>query len=239
MLESKRRIVSLDVFRGFTVASMIFVNIIALTGETPYFLHHAEWEGIYFADLVFPFFLFIGGISMAFAFANEKNKTLKQRFNPFILRIILLFILGLFLNWIWSPVNLNVRIPGVLQLIDLSSLFASPFATTKPRWILSISIILILIHSIVLLFVGAPGIQPGTFNSYGNIAGWIDMQIIGSNHMLNSTFDPEGILALISSTALLFMDLNIKISIQFFNFNFLISKILKIFSYSYYQFLFI
>ncbi|MDR2830917.1 MAG: heparan-alpha-glucosaminide N-acetyltransferase domain-containing protein [Methanobrevibacter sp.] len=213
MVESEKRMVSLDVFRGITVAAMIFVNITALTDAVPYFLHHAEWDGLYFGDLVFPFFIFISGISMAFAF-KKKVKSFKHQWSSFFSRVILLFALGLFLNWIWDPTNFNVRVPGILQLIALSSLFAAPFAKNKPKWILLIATILILIHSYILLYVEVPDFQPGMFDYYENIGGWIDMHVIGSMHMLNSNFDPEGILALFSSTALLLLGLALGRTLQ-------------------------
>ncbi|MDR2623012.1 MAG: heparan-alpha-glucosaminide N-acetyltransferase domain-containing protein [Methanobrevibacter sp.] len=213
-LKRRNRILSLDVFRGITVAAMIFVNITASADAIPYFLHHAEWEGLYFGDLVFPFFLFIGGISMAFAFANKKNKSLKQQWSHFISRIIILFVLGVFINWIWDPTSLNVRIPGVLQLIALSSLFAAPFAKNKSRWILLVASILILVNSIIFLYVKISHAQPGTSDHFMNIMGWIDVQTFGSNHILNSNFDPEGILALIPSTVLLLLGLTLGRTLQ-------------------------
>jgi len=213
MVELKKRIVSLDIFRGITVAAMIFVNITASTDSIPYFLHHAEWEGLYFADLVFPFFLFIGGISMAFAFA-KKNKSFKQKWSSFIFRVIVLFGLGLFLNWIWNPTSFDVRIPGILQLIALSSLFAAPFAKIKPKWILLIASTLIILNSFILLYMGVPDVQPDVSDYYSNIYGWVDVQVIGSNHMLTSTFDPEGILSLITSTALFLLGLALGRTLQ-------------------------
>lgn len=200
-----KRVVSLDVFRGITVAAMIFVLILPHSETTPYILQHAAWEGIYIADLVFPFFLFIVGVSMAYAFASRSNLSKPRMWGMFLLRIAVLFGLGLFINWLAA--DFPLRIPGVLQLIAISSLFAAPLAKIKPKWILITASVLIIIHSAILLGIGAPGIPPGTFEQESNIAGWLDVQILGSDQLADDNFDPEGILAVISSTALVLLGL--------------------------------
>ena len=210
----KKRIVSLDVFRGITIAAMIFVNIIPQNESVPYFLHHAKWTGIYLADLVFPFFLFIVGVSMAYAFASRTKQSSTHKWGSFILRISVLFLLGLFINWLENPSDPTVRIPGVLQLIALSSLFAAPLVRFKPRWIFITAAILIVVHSMLLLTVGMPELQPGTLEPDLNIAGWIDMQIIGSDYMYTSNFDPEGIMAVVSATALVLLGLAVGRTLQ-------------------------
>lgn len=209
----KKRVVSLDVFRGLAIAAMIFVNILPLTG-VPYYLHHAEWTGIYFADLVFPFFLFIVGVSMAYAFKSRKQLSPVRKWGMFFLRLAVLFLLGLFINWLGNPDDPTVRILGVLQLIALASLFAAPMARLKPRWILIAAAVLLLIHSAFLLDVGVPGLQPGILEPDVNIASWVDMQIIGSDYMYTDDFDPEGIIAVISATAIVLLGLAVGRTLQ-------------------------
>jgi predicted acyltransferase len=69
----KRRVISLDVFRGLTIAGMIFVNLLAYYPETPALLKHAPWTGLTLADLVFPFLLFIVGVSMSYSLLHVPN----------------------------------------------------------------------------------------------------------------------------------------------------------------------
>lgn len=214
MVTAKKRVVSLDVFRGLAIAAMIFVNMLPQNDFIPYYLHHAEWIGIYFADLVFPFFLFIVGVSMAYAFASRTNQSQVRKWGLFILRVAVLFLLGLFINWLADPFNSTIRVPGVLQLIALSSLFAAPLARFKPRWILIAAAMLVLIHSLSLLIIPVPGLPPGMLEPAVNIAGWIDKQIIGSAYMYTENFDPEGIISIISSTALVLLGLAVGRTLQ-------------------------
>ncbi len=200
----KKRVVSLDVFRGIAVAAMILVSILP-GATTPYFLKHSLWIGITFADLVFPFFLFIVGVSMAYSFAKRSKQSQSTLWGHFFYRVLALIIIGLFLNWIvWG---IPLRIPGVLQLIALSSLCAAPMVHFKPKWILLVAAVLLLVQSVIYLGVGAPGVNAGTFEHDGNIAGFVDTHVFGPEHTLDKNFDPEGIIALISSTALVLIGL--------------------------------
>jgi predicted acyltransferase len=63
--ESSKRLVSLDVFRGITIASMILVN--NTTGKTHPQLVHIQWNGWHITDLIFPFFLFIVGVALVYS----------------------------------------------------------------------------------------------------------------------------------------------------------------------------
>lgn len=200
----KKRVVSLDVFRGITVAAMILVGILPGV-TTPYLLKHSQWIGITFADLVFPFFLFIVGVSMAYSFAKRSKQSRSTLWGHFLYRVVALIFIGFFLNWIiWG---LPLRIPGVLQLIALSSLCAAPLVRFKPKWILLVAAVLLLIQSVIFLGVGAPGVSAGTFEQGANIAGFVDTHVFGPEHILDKNFDPEGIIALISSTALVLIGL--------------------------------
>src|SRR5574339_395603 len=109
---------SLDVFRGATIASMVFVNNIH-GPSTISWLRHAEWHGWTFADLVFPFFLWICGVSMTFSFARriEENADKRMLLRYVLQRVTLLFGLGLLLNGFPDYTWETIRIPGVLQRI--------------------------------------------------------------------------------------------------------------------------
>ncbi|MCE5215134.1 MAG: heparan-alpha-glucosaminide N-acetyltransferase domain-containing protein [Methanobacterium sp.] len=208
-MATKKRVISLDVFRGLTVAAMIFVNTLPISPYTPYLLKHSEWIGLTFVDLVFPFFLFIVGVSMAYSFKNRANQSSKQLWGHFIYRVVALFCIGLFLNWIGG--GLPLRIPGVLQLIALASLFAAPLARSKIKYIIITVALLLIIQSAILLFVGAPGVITGNFQPEGNIAGLVDVQVFGVQHIYNQNvdpgLDPEGILTVITATALVLIGL--------------------------------
>ncbi|HMK53370.1 MAG TPA: heparan-alpha-glucosaminide N-acetyltransferase domain-containing protein [Methanobacteriaceae archaeon] len=203
---TNRRVVSLDVFRGITVALMILVNYLAVSQVTPAMLIHAPWNGLTLADLVFPSFLFIVGVSMAYSFKKRSEQPSRVLWGHFIYRVVALFAIGVFINWISGKMSLeglmSVRIMGVLQLIALASLFAALLARSKPRWVLIAAVSLILIHSYILLAVGAPDVIPGTLTQGNTIDDWIDVQILTPNNMYTAKTDPEGILSIIPATAL-------------------------------------
>ena len=94
------RILSIDVFRGATIAAMILV---INPGSWKYIypqLRHADWHGLTFTDLIYPFFLFIVGMSIVFAFSKalEYNTLNSKLYFKIIKRTILLFVIGLFLT---------------------------------------------------------------------------------------------------------------------------------------------
>src|SRR5213082_1520427 len=94
------RLTSLDVFRGLTIAGMILVNNSGDGVHTYWPLEHAKWNGWTPTDLVFPFFLFIVGVSMTFSFSSrlERGETKRQLFIHVLKRGLVLLALGIFLN---------------------------------------------------------------------------------------------------------------------------------------------
>lgn len=213
---TKKRVISLDIFRGITVAAMIFVNTLPISPYTPELLKHSIWIGLTFVDLVFPFFLFIVGVSMAYSFAHRSWQSKWQLWGHLFYRVAALYAIGLFLNWLGG--GLPLRIPGVLQLIALASLFAAPMARSKPKLIIPVAALLLIIQSSILLFAGAPGITAGTFQYEQNIAGWVDVQVFGAQHLFEENippdFDPEGILSIITATAMVLLGLTFGRTLQ-------------------------
>ena len=97
MTESKR-LIALDVFRGATVALMILVNNPGKWGAQYTALEHAPWHGWTPTDFVFPFFLFIVGVAMAFAFRKYDYKLNKDATKKIIKRTLIIYGLGIFLG---------------------------------------------------------------------------------------------------------------------------------------------
>jgi len=131
----KTRLLSLDVFRGMTVAGMVLVNNPGTWGAIYPPLAHAQWHGVTPTDLVFPFFLFIVGVSITLAFGNrvENNEINSNIYLKIIRRSLIIFALGLFLaafpfyNFTkgeWLDVS-TLRIMVVLQRIAVCYLFAA------------------------------------------------------------------------------------------------------------------
>lgn len=200
----KERYYSLDVFRGATVALMILVNNPGSWSHIYSPLEHANWHGCTPTDLVFPFFLFAVGNAMAFVMPRFEQAGPASFWKKVIKRTLLIFAIGLFLNWSpfvkWDGDQLvgkaweNIRIFGVLQRIALAYFFASVIVFyAKTRGAFVISGIILLAYWFICLTAGSPG------DPY-SLSGWfgtkVDISILGASHMYKGeglTFDPEGI----------------------------------------------
>jgi predicted acyltransferase len=198
------RLESLDVFRGATIAAMILVNN---PGDwTAVFapLLHAYWIGCTFADLVFPWFVFIMGVAMPFAFArrHERGDRTSQVFGRVAQRVLLLIGLGLALTAVASwPAVAALRFPGVLQRIALSYLLAALIVWTFDvrGWMTAIAVLL-LGHWALLAFVPFGGFPGGTLTPEHNLARYLDTLVFG-RHALTIPNDPEGLLGTLPAAA--------------------------------------
>lgn len=183
------RLISLDVFRGITVAMMILVN--SPGNSTPYaWLEHSNWNGCTLADVVFPFFIVILGISSVLALTNLKRMgvSTQRLLGKILKRSGYIFLMGLLLNAI-PHFDLNtLRILGVLQRIAICYFFSAYlFLTTR----IQVQVVLMLV-----LILGYAGLMANTpLSLHGNIVGVFDRLVLGSAHLYTSVFDPEGILS--------------------------------------------
>lgn len=199
-----QRYYSLDVFRGATVALMILVNNPGSWGHIFGPLKHAPWHGATPTDLVFPFFLFAVGNAMAFVMPRFEQAGQRVFWKKVIKRTLLIFAIGLFLNWSpfikWDGESLvgkpweNVRILGVLQRIALCYFFASVIVFyAKARGSFVISGILLLVYWLICLLLGAPG---DPYSLQGWFGTQIDINLLGVTHIYKGEgvpFDPEGL----------------------------------------------
>jgi len=206
---SANRLLSLDVFRGITIAGMVLVNNPGTWGAIYPPLKHAEWHGWTPTDLIFPFFLFIVGAAVPLAFAKrlEQDGVNKDIYFKIVKRAVIIFALGLLLAGFPFFDFANLRIPGVLQRIAICYLIVSIiYLNTKWRTQLLIGVALLLIYWALMKLVPAPGFAAGDLSKEGNLSGFIDRAILGFNHIWKSAkvYDPEGILSTIPaiSTAL-------------------------------------
>lgn len=200
-----QRLISLDVFRGITIAAMILVNNPG-TGSAVYApLRHAEWNGWTPTDLVFPFFLFIVGVSMTLSFTRREQKgdTRLGLFTQVLRRSILIFALGLFLNGFPYFDLSHLRIPGVLQRIALCYFFAGIlYLSTRLRGQVTALIALLAGYWIVMKMVPVPGYGSGVLLPDGNLAAYIDNSLL-HGHLYKPTWDPEGLLSTLPAVATL------------------------------------
>lgn len=200
------RLLSLDVFRGMTIAGMILVNNPGSWSYVYAPLGHADWDGWTPTDLVFPFFLFIVGVAIPYSLGGkiERGEAQKKIVAGILRRSAILFALGLFLNaFPFSPPGsiFALRIPGVLQRIAVCFLFASLiFIKTKIRGQLIWTIALLALYWILMKVVPVPGYGAGVLTPEGSLEGFIDRLLL-SGHIYKPTHDPEGILSTLPATA--------------------------------------
>src|SRR5690349_17961644 len=114
---SDTRLVSLDVFRGITIAGMVLVNNPGSWENIYWPLEHARWAGWTPTDLVFPFFVFIIGVAIPLAFARriESGGSKRDLYLKIIRRTLIIFVIGLFLNGLPDFGLADYRIPGVFS----------------------------------------------------------------------------------------------------------------------------
>lgn len=199
------RLLSLDILRGITIAGMILVNNPG-TWEFIYApLRHAEWNGLTPTDLVFPFFVFIMGVSMSFAFSRFHHRFSRAFMLKLIRRSAVLFLLGLFLSlfslWcagVGQPFS-HIRVLGVLQRLALAYFFASLLVMgVRRRAVLAWVVGFILVGYGVLLYLGH-----GFELSGRNVIAVVDRALLDEAHLYREWlpdggriyFDPEGLLS--------------------------------------------
>jgi predicted acyltransferase len=208
-----KRLVSLDVFRGLTIAAMILVTDPGIYSAVYRPLLHSPWNGWTPTDMIFPSFLFISGVAMTFSFAarTARGESRPRIAGHLAWRAVLLIAIGLVLNGFPYFHLHSLRIPGILQRIAVcylaGGLLYLACARKKPR--VRVSIILCLILAILagywslLKFVSVPGFGPGRLDSLGSLPAYIDRAIFGTNHIwaygltpgYGVTYDPEGVLS--------------------------------------------
>lgn len=203
VLPDNARLVSLDAFRGFTIASMVLVNNPGDWSNLYPPLAHAAWNGWTFTDWIFPFFLFICGVSMCLSL----NRRMENGANKPVLlmqlakRAALIFLIG-FLAHLVPHFNFStVRIPGVLQRIALCILLAAPivlYFSWKQQclWIVG----LLTTYTGLMLFVPVPDTQgriaAGVLEPGRDVGAYVDRLLMGGHLWAKSkTWDPEGLVS--------------------------------------------
>jgi predicted acyltransferase len=205
---TKHRLLSLDVFRGMTLVMMTFVNDHGSPhlGYAPFL--HAHWNGWTPTDLVFPFFLFIVGVAVPFAFAGrlERGESKGKLYTHIVYRAAMLFVLGLFLNCFprdagpWFDFS-TLRILGTLQRIGLCYLFASVIYLNVKEWgeaIITAS--LLIFYFIMMKFVPVPGHGAGIFARDGNWVQYIDLHLL-PGHLQPGNFEAKGLFSTLPAIA--------------------------------------
>lgn len=199
------RLVSLDVFRGATMASMLLVNNPGDWDNLYSQLDHAAWNGWTFTDLIFPFFLWIVGVAVPLSIGRrlEMGEPRSAAVWRIVRRSIILVGLGLALNGFPHYDLSTIRIPGVLQRIGVCYLAASMiFLFTSPRGQALAIAGLLGGYWLLMAFMPVPGWGHGIFAEHGNFSEYVDSLVLGK-HMWRETktYDPEGIISTLPAIA--------------------------------------
>ena len=213
-----KRYLSLDILRGLTVAMMILVNNPGSWNRIYPMLRHASWDGCTPCDLVFPFFLFCVGTSMAFPLAKYPGLT-KDALGKVLKRGFMLYLIGFLLtafpfypanpdpdmtpwqNWLnWLS---HLRLVGVLPRIAMCYVLGSVLVLwlKSPKRLTLATVALCALHvGLLVLFAG----PEGAFTLEGNFARRFDIALLGENHIYHGygiPFDPEGVFGALTGTA--------------------------------------
>ena len=201
-MASSQRLLSLDILRGITVAGMILVN--NGWGESFEMLGHSKWNGMTPCDLVFPFFLFIMGISCYLSLVKSEFKPTPQVIRRIVKRTVLLFAIGLFINWFDHAIEGDLlcfghlRIWAVMQRIALCYGIVSLFALfCNHKYTLHTIVGLLVIYTAIIVL--GNGYE---YDADVNILAQADLKLFGYDHIYHkSPVDPEGLMGTISSVA--------------------------------------
>lgn len=200
---SSNRLISLDFFRGLTIIGMIIVNTPGSWNYVYPPLEHAEWNGITPTDFVFPFFIFIVGVSIVLAYTKylEKGRERGEMVPKIIRRAIIIFALGIFLALFPEFDFGNLRIPGVLQRIAIvfftcALLFL--YTSKKSQW--WIAGILLFGYWLIVALIPHPELGLSLAEPGKNITAWVDSTFI-PGRLYRGTWDPEGILSTLPAIA--------------------------------------
>jgi predicted acyltransferase len=199
-MEQPKRLISLDVFRGITIAGMVLVNNPGDWSNIYPALGHAKWHGVTPTDLIFPFFLFIVGVAITLSLTKRKERGDNQ--TKLILQVLrrsaILFLLGLILQGFPYYDLSTIRIPGVLQRIAIVYLFASIiFLKSNIKLVTIFSFGFIILYWILMTFIPVPGVGYASYEPSTNLGAWLDRLIFTGDHLWKAvkTWDPEGLLS--------------------------------------------
>ena len=199
------RLMSLDVFRGATMAAMLLVNNPGDWDHLYSQLDHAAWNGWTFTDLIFPFFLWIVGVAVPLSMGRrlEEGEPRSKALGRLARRSAILIGLGLALNGFPHYDFATLRLPGVLQRIGVCYFLAGLiFLYADVRGQIAAIICLLTGYWLLMAFAPVPGWGHGLLDEHGNFAEFVDSRVLG-HHMWKETktYDPEGVISTIPAIA--------------------------------------
>ncbi len=198
------RLAALDLFRGATVAAMLFVNNPGDWGHLLRPFGHAEWHGWTPTDLIFPFFLFIVGTSGVLSLEKRRAAGASDRelARHAAVRGMMIVLVGWAMAWFpFTPERLTrLRIPGVLPRIGavylLGTCLVLLFRKRRAWMVLLAAAVLLSVHTFLLTGLGFD------LTREGNVQRFVDLALL-KGHLWKRDWDPEGIVSTLSAVATL------------------------------------
>lgn len=188
---------------------MILVNSAGYLNAVYPWIEHSSWHGCTLADCIFPFFLFIMGISLVFSI--EKQQRMAQHTNiklnlffKIFRRSLIIFLLGFSLNLFGSGFNFStVRVMGVLQHIAVCYLIAATlYLYCSIRIQAIVMLVLLIAYALMITLIPVPGIGANVLTQEGNLPAYVDRLIFSQKHIfLQGSYDPEGLLTVLPAVA--------------------------------------
>lgn len=196
-----KRLISLDALRGFTIAAMIVVNYPGSEDHVFFTLRHTVWNGLSFTDQVAPFFLFMVGMSIVFAYSKRvaAGAAKGALYKKIIFRSLKIYAVGMFLNLMPDFDLATIRWTGTLQRIAVVFLLCSLiYLHTSWRQQAWLAGILLVGYWLTLVLIPTPGVGKVMLEPGVNIVAWFDSQYL-PGRMWRGTWDPESILTTVTS----------------------------------------
>ncbi|SHF72074.1 Predicted acyltransferase [Mariniphaga anaerophila] len=202
MAETKR-LISLDAFRGFTIAAMIMVNNPGSWSHVYKPLLHVEWNGLTPTDLIFPFFIFIVGVSITLAYTKRLQAGVPKvpMYKKIVFRSLKIFVVGVLL-WLFPKFDFeSIRYAGVLQRIAVVFLFSALlFLNSKWKTQAIVAAVLVVGYWLAMVLIPTPGYGEAMLEPGANLAAWIDTKLL-PGYMWQKTWDPEGLFSTLPAIA--------------------------------------
>lgn len=219
--DSDRRLMSLDALRGFVmlwiVGGAVLVRQIARIDGGPVAaglaaqMQHAAWEGVHFYDLIFPLFVFISGVALAYAVGAKRERGVPRRtlLRAVLRRVLALILLGLVYNGLLELDLARLRYPSVLGLIGVAYGIAAAVALVTSRALVPLLVSALIMAAVAAaqLLVPVPGHGPGVLTPAGALNGYLDRMLL-PGRLFGKVYDPEGLLCIVSAAALTLLGLS-------------------------------
>lgn len=202
-MKENERLISLDAFRGFTIAAMIMVNNPGSWSHVYAPLLHKPWHGITVTDLIFPFFLYIVGVSIALAYTKRVDAGIPKgdMYKKIVIRSVKIFAVGIFLSLYPKFDFAGLRVAGVLQRIAVVFLVcALLFLNVRWKKQAVIGALLLIFYWLAMILIPTPGYGKPMLEPGVNLAAWIDSYLL-PGRMWQKTWDPEGLFSTLPAIA--------------------------------------